>query len=172
MMEESEVFKQLVIKAIEADDLVIEFSSQYHPKYIPTSQSPRNDKKAIIRMPSCASRELVVYGDSVEQIGKVLATIHLENALFFFSHEYGHHLTNNLNYDDALARCLALPVKHRSFEDIALVIKEETEAWSFGYTKLEEIGFEIPEKAKKLAHSKIMGYCEGVLMIEPENNSN
>ena len=85
-----------------------------------------------------------------------------------FSHEYGHHLTDNPGYDAALERCLTHPVVERNFNDMLSVISEETEAWSKGFAELTALGLTINEAANTKARTEILEYCRGVLTVEPK----
>ena len=135
----SHIFRGLVRKTVASNTLAVKFTPEAKgPRYLPKEQASRRDGKAVIEMPCSEYRTIDQHATDAE-IDNAISKTTVEDALLVFSHEYGHHLTQNPGYDEALKRCLTLPVDERNKDDIELVIKEESEAWSLGFAELESL---------------------------------
>ena len=143
-----DIYCELIRKAVDSKTVAVEFDPNNQPKYVPSDQAHRTDKKAIIKMPCQAPRLMIDQTISADKIRAVIERAeNLEEDLVIFSHEYGHHLTDNPGYDAALERCLTHPVVERDFNDMLTVINEA---------------------ANTKARTEILEYCRGVLTAEPK----
>ena len=161
------VFRNLIRTIISDGSVVVVFAPNKNPLYIPTHQSKRSDSKAIIEMPADGYKT-IDQNSTDEEVEDIVAKISAPNALILFAHECGHHRAKNPGYDEALQRCLRLPVKDRVVADINLVLKEEREAWDIGFKELENLGFKIPASAYEMADKNVEEYRTGLTSAEPK----
>jgi hypothetical protein len=165
-MTNEEIFRGIVRHAVEDGTLIVEFGPTYNPKYIPAEQLGHGGVVSRINFP-CTEYGYVDASVKTDQICLLLQKVSIERSMVIFSHEYGHHLTDNPTYDSALKNCLNLPVSKRSEDDMNTVVKEEREAWDHGFRELRALGYEPSPEDLAFADDQVEEYRIGVTSIEP-----
>jgi hypothetical protein len=150
---------EIVHSAVLTGDLAVRFGPLKKPRYLAAAKSGRSDDKAEIEMQSgrCETHDNT---SSREEIKSVIEQIvDVEKQLIYFSHEYGHHLTNDPLYDVALKHCLTRPVRRRKIKFICIVLREEFLSWWTGFRELRKVNYRVGFLALAIGCWSFLGYA-------------